>query len=202
MSKLSQLKKIKNILIVFLAGFVLLISTACSNMNSPQASRENVNPKTNVQKLTEQPDYDYYDANQPKEGGMNQYNDDPRVKNPKLQKKVDRLVKGAKENIEERNEERNNFSEKYSDDKVSKTGQALGNIKEDASQKIGEFKKDISQGTQQQMDKAKNNLEKTNRNIKRTAEDTSDTLTRKLDNAAKATRRNIEDTVNPVGEAS
>jgi hypothetical protein len=52
------------------------------------------------------------------------------------------------------------------------------------------------------MDKAKNNLEKTNRNIKRTAEDTSDTLTRKLDNAAKATRRNIEDTVNPVGEAS
>jgi polyhydroxyalkanoate synthesis regulator phasin len=190
MSKLSQLKKV---LIVFLAGFVLLISTACSSTNSPQASRENVNPRTNVQKLTEQPDYDYYDANQPKRGGMNKYNDDPRLENPRLQKRVDKLVKGAKANIEEQKEERNNFSEKYSDDKTSKTGQALGNIKEDVGQRIEDFKQDISQGTQQQMDKTKNNLEKTNRNIRRTAENTDKNT---------ADRRNAKDTLDRIGEPS
>jgi hypothetical protein len=173
MSKLSQLKKV---LIVFLAGFVLLISTACSSTNSPQASRENVNPRTNVQKLTEQPDYDYYDANQPKRGGMNKYNDDPRLENPKLQKKVDKLVEGAKANLEERNDN----SVKYSDDKVSKTGQVLENIEENVAQKIDKFQK----------------------NIKRAADDTSDTLADKVDNTAKATRRTAEDTLDRIGNPS
>jgi ElaB/YqjD/DUF883 family membrane-anchored ribosome-binding protein len=173
MSKLSQLKKV---LIVFLAGFVLLISTACSSTNSPQASRENVNPRTNVQKLTEQPDYDYYDANQPKRGGMNKYNDDPRLENPKLQKKVDKLVEGARANLEERNDN----SVKYSDDKVSKTGQVLENIEENVAQKIDKFQK----------------------NIKRAADDTSDTLADKVDNTAKATRRTAEDTLDRIGNPS
>jgi gas vesicle protein len=173
MSKLSQLKKV---LIVFLAGFVLLISTACSSTNSPQASRENVNPRTNVQKLTEQPDYDYYDANQPKRGGMNKYNDDPRLENPRLQKKVDKLVEGAKANLEERNDN----SVKYSDDKVSKTGQVLENIEENVAQKIDKFQK----------------------NIKRAADDTSDTLADKVDNTAKATRRTAEDTLDRIGNPS
>jgi molecular chaperone GrpE (heat shock protein) len=195
MSKLSQLKKI---LIVFLAGFVLLISTACSSMDSPQTSRENVNPKTNVQKLTEQPDYDYYDANQPKRGGMNKYNDDPRLENPKLQKKVDKLVEGARANLEERN----NSSAKYSDDKVAKTGQILENIEENVAQKIEKFQKNISQGTQQQMDTTKNNLEKASKNIKRAADDTSDTLVDKVDNTAKATRRTAEDTLDRIGNPS
>jgi hypothetical protein len=173
MSKLSQLKKV---LIVFLAGFVLLISTACSSTNSPQASRENVNPRTNVQKLIEQPDYDYYDANQPKRGGMNKYNDDPRLENPRLQKKVDKLVEGAKANLEERNDN----SVKYSDDKVSKTGQVLENIEENVAQKIDKFQK----------------------NIKRAADDTSDTLADKVDNTAKATRRTAEDTLDRIGNPS
>jgi hypothetical protein len=126
MSKLSQLKKI---LVVFLAGFVLLISTACSNMNSPQASRENVNPKTNVEQLTKQPDYDNYDANQPKQGGMNQYNDDSRQENPKLKERVDNLVQGAKADMEEKKQARTNFSEKYADDGISKKNETLDNIR-------------------------------------------------------------------------
>jgi molecular chaperone GrpE (heat shock protein) len=195
MSKLSQLKKN---LIVFLAGFVLLVSTACSSMDSPRTSHENINPKTNIQKLTEQPDYDYYDANQPKRGGMNKYNDDPRLENPKLQKKVDKLVEGARANLEERN----NSSAKYSDDKVSKTGQILENIEENVAQKIEKFQKNISQGTQQQMDTTKNNLEKASKNIKRAADDTSDTLADKVDNTAKATRRTAEDTLDRIGNPS
>ncbi|MFM2312782.1 MAG: hypothetical protein RLZZ04_2058 [Cyanobacteriota bacterium] len=180
MSKLSQLKKI---LIVFLAGFVLLISTACSSMNSPQASRENVNPKTNVQKLTEDPDYDYYDANQPKQGGMNKYNDDPRLENPRLQKKVDKLVKGAKANIEERNDD----SVKYLGDKISKTGQDLDKAKDDVGQRMEDLKEDISQGTQQRIDKTKNNIEKISKSIRQTGENTSNTLQDNLDNRAKVT---------------
>ncbi|MGL6345017.1 MAG: hypothetical protein ACRC80_38415, partial [Waterburya sp.] len=194
MSKLSQLKKI---IIVFLAGFILLVNTACSNMNSPQASREDVNPRANVQKLTEDPDYDYYDANQPKQGGMNKYNDDPRLENSKLQKKVDNLVKGAKANVKKGND---NLAE-YSDE-VSKTGQVLGDIKEDVGQKIEGFKQDISQGTQKQLDKTKNNLEKASNDIRQNADDTSNTLKDDLNNRGKVTRTNTADTWNRINEPS
>jgi gas vesicle protein len=181
MGKLSQLKKI---LTVFLAGFVLLISTACSSMNSPQASRENVNPRANVQKLTEDPDYDYYDANQPKQGGMNKYNDDPRLEDSKLQKKVDKLVKGAKANIEERNDD----TARFLDDKISKTGRNLDDAKDDVSQKIGNLKEDIPQGAKDRIDKTKNNIEKISKSIRQTGEETSNTLKDNLDNRNKVTK--------------
>jgi hypothetical protein len=195
MNNLIQLKKI---LVVCLAGFVLFMSTACSSKNPSQAALDNVNPRENVQKLVEQPNYDYYDANQPKRGGMNKYNDDPRLENPRLQKKVDKLVKGARANVEERNGD----SAKYLGKEISKTGQVLENIEEDMAQKIEKFQKNISQGTQQQMDTAKNNLEKASRNIKQTADDTSDTLADKVGNTAKATRRNAEDTLDRIGNPS
>lgn len=195
MSKLSQLKKV---IIVFLAGFILLVNTACSNMNSPQASRENVNPRANVQKLTEDPDYDYYDANQPKQGGMNKYNDDPRLDNPKLQKKVDRLVKGAKANIEERSDD----TARFLDDKISKTGRNLDDAKDDVSQKIEDLKEDIPQGAKNRIDKTKNNIEKISKSIGKTGEETSNTLKDNLDNRNKVTSRNAEDTLNRIDEAS
>lgn len=195
MNNLSQFKKT---LVVFLAGFVIFMSTACSNTNPPQVSGKNIGSKTNVQKLTQQPDYDYYDANQPKRGGMNKYNDDPRLENPKLQKKVDKLVKGARANVEERN----GNSAKYLGEEISKTGQVLENIEEDMAQRIEKFQKNISQGTQQQMDTTKNNLEKASKNIKRVADDTSDTFADKVGDTAKATRRTTEDTLDRIGDPS
>lgn len=195
MSKLSQLKKI---LIVFLAGFVLFVSTACSSTNSPQASRENVNPRMNVQKLTEDPNYDYYDANQPKQGGMNKYNDDPRLESSKLQKKVDKLVKEAKVNIEERKD----APAKFLDDKISKTGQDLDNAKDDVGQRMENLKEDVSQGTQKRIDKTKNNIEKISKSIKQTGENTSNTLQDNLDNRAENTSRNAKGILERIDEAS
>jgi hypothetical protein len=195
MNKLSQLSKI---LIVFLAGFVLLISTACSSTDSAQASRGNFTPGTNAQKLTtEQPDYDYYDANQPKQGGMNKYNDDTRLDNPKMQEKADELVNRARANLQQRNDSREEYV-----NEVSKTGQVLGNIKDDFAQKTEEFTRDISKGAQQRMDTAKKNLDKASINIKQAAENTSDAVGDKLDDTAKATRRTAEDTLDRIGDPS
>ncbi|MGL5836583.1 MAG: hypothetical protein ACRC1Z_25635 [Waterburya sp.] len=195
MSKLSQLKKV---LIVFLAGFVFLVTTACSNANSPQASGENINPRTNAQKLTENPDYDYYDANQPKQGGMNKYYDDPRLENPKLQKKADKLVKEAKANIEERR----NAPAKFLDEKISQTGQSLDDAKDDVGRRVEELKEDIPQGAQQRIDKTKNNIEKISKSIRQTGENTSNTLQDNLDNRAEITSRNAENTLNRIDKAS
>lgn len=194
MNKLNQLKKI---LVVFLAGFLLLISTACSSNNSPQASRGNLRTEANVQKLTDQPDYDYYDANQPKQGGMNKYNDDPRLDDPKLQKKADELVNKARANLQQRNDSREEYTKE-----VSKTGEVLGNIKSDVADKTEQFKRDVSQGAQQRLDTAKDNLEKVSKNVTRAAEDASDTVQGTINDTAKATRRTAEDTLDRFGNPS
>jgi len=179
MNKLNQLiSQFSRILVVFLAGFILLISTACSNANPPQASSSG--------NLRSTPNYDYYDANQPEQGGMNKYNDDTRLDDRKMQKKADNAVNQARTNLEQRND----------------TGEALGKIKEDVAQRTEQFKKDISQGTQRGIDTTKNNLEKASRNIARTAEDASDTLQNKANDTAKATRRAAEDTLDTTSDPS
>jgi vacuolar-type H+-ATPase subunit H len=74
--------KIKQVLTVFMAGCLLLISTACSKDNVAQAER-GVQPttKSSMSKsgMSDTNDtYDKYDANQEYKGGMNGYNDDRR----------------------------------------------------------------------------------------------------------------------------
>ena len=74
--------KIKQVLTVFMAGCLLLISTACSKDNVAQAER-GVQPtaKSSMSKsgMSDTNDtYNKYDANQEYKGGMNGYNDDQR----------------------------------------------------------------------------------------------------------------------------
>ncbi|MGL5939141.1 MAG: DUF6658 family protein [Waterburya sp.] len=70
--------KIRQVLTVFLAGCLLVISTACSRGNVAQTPGK---IGTELTKTASQPTpntYDEYDANQSYKGGMNGYNDDRR----------------------------------------------------------------------------------------------------------------------------
>ena len=66
---------IRQILTVFLAGCLLVISTACSQGNMAQAGGK---AYTETAKRAMSDTYDDYDANQDFQGGMNGYNDDRR----------------------------------------------------------------------------------------------------------------------------
>lgn len=70
--------KIRQVITVFLAGCLLVISTACSQ---DIAAKVPGKADTEVTKTASQPTpntYDEYDANQSYKGGMNGYNDDRR----------------------------------------------------------------------------------------------------------------------------
>ena len=73
--KIIKSIKLKQVLTVFLAGSLLIISTACSKGNVAQAGGREY---TETSKRAMSDTYDDYDANQSFKGGMNGYNDDRR----------------------------------------------------------------------------------------------------------------------------
>ncbi len=73
--KIIKSIKLKQVLTVFLAGSLLIISTACSRGNIAQAGGREY---TETGKRAMSDTYDDYDANQSFKGGMNGYNDDRR----------------------------------------------------------------------------------------------------------------------------
>lgn len=190
------MSRFNKILVVFLAGFLLLISTACSGTDSSQVLQKSALTGSSVQKLTEDPNYDYYDANQPKQGGMNKYNDDSRLENSDVQKKADKLVNKARTNLQQKNDNREHAG------KVSKAGKRLDNTVEDLANKTDRFKRDVAQDAQKKLDITKNNLEKASSKVTRVAEDVSDKFQGKMNDTAKTTRRTAEDTLDKVGDPS
>jgi uncharacterized protein YjbJ (UPF0337 family) len=69
---------IRQILTVFLAGCLLVISTACSRGDIAQTGGRTYTDKAETAERATSNTYDKYDANQSYKGGMNRYNDDPR----------------------------------------------------------------------------------------------------------------------------
>jgi hypothetical protein len=199
MNKLSQFIKsirLKQIVTVFLAGFIFLISTACSGTDSAQAqtNREGFFSQNRVYESKENPDYDAYDANQSKkpEAGFNQYEDDPRADNPNVRAKAEKLIRGAKANVEKADSSR-----EYADE-VGKTGEVLGKYAQEDRDKFNRFKEDISKGAEQRLDTTKSNLDKASKDIKRAADDVSDAIEYKAEDTNKTVRRAAEDTIDKI----
>lgn len=199
MNKLNQFFKsiqIKQIVTVFIVGVVLLISTACSSSDSAQAanSREGYFSQNRVYESQENPDYDAYDANQKKkpEAGFNQYEDDPRNDNPNVRGKAERLIQGAKANIQ-----KSDSGKEYAEE-FSKTGEVLGKFAKDDRERFSNFKDDLAKGVEQRLDTTKSNLDKASTDIKRAGEDVSDAVDYKTDDIGKTARRTAEDAIDNV----
>lgn len=95
MQNLIQIIKsinIRQVLTVFLAGCLLVFSTACSQGNIAQAGGQ---AYTETAKRAMSDTYDDYDANQDFKGGMNGYNDDRRY-NAETAAKAKALVDTAR----------------------------------------------------------------------------------------------------------
>jgi gas vesicle protein len=198
MNKLTQFIKsirFRQIIVVFLAGFLLIINTACTSPNSTDVSRKASYNNTQAKAVTNQdPDYDYYDANQPKEGGMNKYNDDPRWENSDVRAKARNLSEGAKANV--------NRSFDSPQEISRKAGETVDRLTEDVPERINRFKENAGEAAQERLETTKYNLDKASTNLSRAADNTSDAVQNKVDDTARATRRAVEDGLDRVTNPS
>lgn len=142
-NRLGKSMQLSRILVVFMAGVLLLVSTACSSPNSSKISTAKFSDRTSQARQEDRP-YDYYDANQPKKDGMNQYNDDPRADAPSVQTKTRQLIDNAKANIKQNN------SEGYLENTSAKLKQAAEDTSEavqDKLQSVGQATKNAVENT-------------------------------------------------------
>ncbi len=204
MNKLNQFIKsirLNRIVTVFLAGLVLLINTACSSTDSTKVSANSDRgfySENRVYESKENPDYDAYDANQKKkpQEGFNQYEDDPRGDDPNVKAKAERLIQGARANVEKADSPKEYAKE------VGKTGEVLGKYTEEIPDRFNRFKEDISEGIEQRLDTTKSNFEKASRDVNRAAEDVSDAAQYKTDEVGKNARRTAENISDRINDAS
>ena len=152
MKKLIQvIKSIKlsQVLTVFLASTLLVISTACSQGNMAQTGGK---AYTDTAKRAMSDTYDDYDADRPFVGGMNGYNDDPRY-NAETEAKTKALVDGAK------------------DRSLENIGDTAEIVSDRAQETIETTKNKAQRAFNETTDKARNAVEDATRATKETAKD-------------------------------
>ena len=177
--------RLSQILTIFLAGSLLVISTACSQGNMAQSGGK---AYTDTAKKAMSDTYDDYDANQPFVGGMNGYNDDPRY-NAETQSKAKELVDTAKSRQQNNLD---NYFEDISDRAQNKIDEATDNIS-DIPQSLQAKKDEAVENIQQRANTLKENVKNAPEQAKQVFDEATNTAQNALEDAAQATKNRTQD---------
>lgn len=180
--KIIKSINIRQVLTVFLAGSLLVISTACSQGNMAQAGGK---AYTETAKRAMSDTYDDYDANQDFEGGMNGYNDDRRY-NAETAAKTKALVDTAK------SRQKDNLGD-YAEDIVDRAGDKIEAAKEDIPRGIKETKDDAMRDIQARTDRLQDNLSKAPDAAKEVFDEATNTAQNAIKDAERAGKRTAKE---------
>lgn len=188
MNKLIQVIKsfrLNQILTVFLAGSLLVISTACSQGNMAQAGGK---ADTDTAKRAMSDTYDDYDANQPFVGGMNGYNDDRRY-DARTTSKAKALVETAKSRQLGNS---GNYFEDISDRAQDKLDEATDNIS-DIPQSLQAKKDEAVENIQQRANMLKENVKNAPDEARQVFDEATDTAQNAVEDAVRSTKNRTQD---------
>ena len=178
--------KIRQILTVFLAGCLLVISTACSQ--SGVASNDGLTKRetSRTYQGEARDTYDNYDANQNYEGGMNGFKDDRRY-DAGTAAKSKALVDTAKRR---QADDLGDFADNVKDRAINgkTTDRALGKF----SDKLERNKDKALDYVDNKSDKLQRNLGKVPDGARNVFDEATDTAQDALNDAGKATRKNTK----------
>ena len=183
MNKLIQIIKnikLKQVLTVFLAGSLLVISTACSRGNMPQAGGK---AYTDTGKRAMSDTYDDYDANQSFQGGMNGYNDDRRY-DEETAAKAQELVDTAK------SRQTDNF------------GEYVENITDRTQENVEAAQREIPRNLKAKTEEAVQNVKERSQTLKENVSDASSDARQALDEATDTAQQTVEDAKQATGETA
>lgn len=170
--------KIKQVLSVFIAGSLLIISTACSNGNVAQAGGREY---TENAKRAMSDTYDKYDADQEFKGGINGYNDDRRYDNEvaaKTKALVDQAERRKADSLGE-------YVENVTDRASDRIETAQKEVPSKVKKNLAAAKKDIDKRT----DKLQENLSKVPDGAKEVLEGAAETAEDAVEDATRATAK-------------
>jgi len=163
---------IKQAITVFLAGFLLIVSTACSQNTVAQAETAAETAMSDT--------YDDYDANQKFKGGMNGYNDDRRYDGEtaaKAQELIDTAESRQKDNLGD-----------YAESITDRAGAKIDEAKREIPRALQSNKEEAVDYVQNKSDKLQRNLSKVPGGAKDVFEGAVDTAQDALQDASKATK--------------
>lgn len=166
MKKLIQIIKsikLRQVLTVFLASSLLVLSTACSQGNMAQTGGK---AYTETAKRAMSDTYDEYDADQSFKGGMNGYNDDRRY-DAETAAKAKTLVDTAK------SRQADNVSD-YADRITDRAGDKIEQAKEDIPRAISNKKDETIQAVKEKSSKLQENLERVPGETKKVVDEATD----------------------------
>lgn len=186
--------KLKQILTVFLAGFLLVISTACSQgtVDPDNAAQTGGREYTNTAKRAGSDTYDDYDAGQSFKGGINGYSDNLRSDGD-TQAKVKALIDSA-----ERRQEDNlgDYAKEIGDRATDKVDEATSKIPKAIEDRREAAAKDIEKRTktlQKNLDNAPDEARKIYEGAVDTAQDAVEDATKATKKTTKQIKDNFED---------
>lgn len=176
---------IRQILTVFLAGCLLVVSTACSRGNLAQAGGQ---AYTEAGKRAMSDTYDDYDANQGFKGGMNGYNDDRRYDSTTAAKAKE-LVDAAK------SRQKDNLGD-YAEEVVDRAGDRVNKVSQDASRTLQANQEKAVDYVQDKSENLKNNLGKVPGGAKEVFDEATGSAQNAVEDATKATSQRANEVKN------
>jgi hypothetical protein len=167
---IAQSFQVKSALALLLATFLLVSSVACSANTSDTASRLD---SANSSSPTSTNPYDkdtgskreLYKPTQRREGGMNNYNDDPQYDSDAVKADAKEMVKRAEKNLQKRAQSPQDIVENVRD--RNQLGEKVRDFSENVTSSTEKLKNDFSEGTQRGMSNLKANADKASENAPR-----------------------------------
>jgi hypothetical protein len=147
--------RLKQVLVVVFAGFLLFTSTACAG-SSVASEPGTYNRGTSPYDKNTGPQRELYAPTQKPEGGMNVYNDDPKYDRESTKAKTEKVIQKSTQHLENRaanpKEAIDNLGDRDIPDELRGLSKNIGNRAE-------RMKDEVSAGTQRGMRNLKQNLE-------------------------------------------
>lgn len=173
---------IKQVLTVFMAGCLLLISTACSQDGAAKVGTKAEEARTSMSNT-----YDKYDANQEYKGGMNRYNDDRRLDTDAgAASKAKTLVDTAKRR------QADSFGD-YVDNVTDRAKNTVEDAKREVPRTLKDNTEDAVDYVQDKSGKLQRNLSKVPGGVKDIVDEATSPAQDTLKDASKATRKTAKD---------
>ncbi len=187
--------RLNQVLTVFLAGILLLVSTACSNSGpgNPLSSNRASDVREDVPKNATDSQY---------EGGMNQYSDvDPRFNEKPAQSKAKSLIDKAERNLNQNSvDSKDQFARNYRQGKP--VGERVNEIGKDVNQSTQETAEDFTEGAQRGISNLKQNASDFVKGTQRTAEDATEGAKFKASRAASNVKEGVNSASNRAEETA
>lgn len=179
---LAKTFSVKRLVIVALVGFFMVMSTACSSSYAadPRSDAKQGTYTSSPYDKNDGPTRELYKPTQQREGGMNNYNDDPKYDRKAVKAEAEQYVNRAKENLEQN--QAHNPKEVFSniknrnplDDKARESYESTKNSADKLANDFSEGTRKGTQNVKENLDKARDNAPRVFNEAKRNAQGAAD----------------------------